>query len=457
MPPKRDIGPVLSDDHRPADPAFAELFQPISIGNCEIPNRIVMAPMNVLMSRGNTGYINDQQLAYYAARAKGGTGLILTECVMGTRLSSQFPYWSNLHLFNGSHLSGLADLVETVHAFGSKVFIQLSVGFGRQGHHPDHVAPPAPSAIPYEMVPERMPKRIVTWMSEHPSWVAHPESPLATRSDPPREMAREEIHAEIEEYGNSCRLAVLAGFDGIEMHSPHGYLEHQFLSPRSNKRTDEYGGSLENRMRFVVECYEAARATVGNAIPIGMRLSGDEHLEDGIGHGELKAVVKRMGELGIDYLHMSDGSYEALGHMFPAKDGTIVEEAASFKSVLPPSVPVICVSIHDPRVSSKAIREGKIDMVSLGRQMLCDPDYANKVRAGEEFLRCDRCCSCLERTAAGLTVRCRKNPNLGRERFMPEYWLPAGREVGVKAEVLPPMPAIPCPGPDELPGQQASA
>ncbi len=93
MPHKRDIGAVLSDDHRPADPAFPELFQPISIGNCEIPNRIVMAPMNVLMSRGNTGYINDQQLAYYAARAKGGTGLILTECVMGTRLSSQFPYW----------------------------------------------------------------------------------------------------------------------------------------------------------------------------------------------------------------------------------------------------------------------------------------------------------------------------------------------------------------------------
>ncbi len=450
------IGLAPSEGDAQVEAAFPELFQPISIGNCEIKNRIAMAPMNVLMSRGNTGYVNDQQLAYYAARAKGGTGLIITECVLGTRLSSQFPYWTNLHLFNGSHLNGLAELVETVHAFGSKVFIQLSVGFGRQGHHPDHVAPPAPSAIPYEIIPERMPQRIVNWLSEHPTWVAHPDSPLATKSDAPREMTIAEIRSEIAEYGNSCRLAVLAGFDGIEMHSPHGYLEHQFLSPRSNKREDEYGGSLENRMRFAVECYQAARAAVGDAIPIGMRVSGDEHLEDGIGHDDLKHFVKRMGELGISYLHMSDGSYEALSHMFPSKDGTIVEEAASFKSVLPPSVPVICVSIHDPRNSSKAIGEGKIDMVSLGRQMLCDPDYANKVRAGEQFLRCDRCCSCLMRTASGLTVRCRQNPNLGRERFMPEYQRPAGREVGVKVDVLPLMPPIPVPGLGEPPTQAST-
>jgi 2,4-dienoyl-CoA reductase-like NADH-dependent reductase (Old Yellow Enzyme family) len=445
-----------TNGHRSDEPAYPELFKPITIGKCKIPNRIVMAPMNVLMSQGNLGYVNDQQLAYYAARAKGGTGLIITECVLGTRLASQFPYTSNLHLFDTTHVAGLAEIVETVHAFGSKVFIQLSVGFGRQGHNPAHLSPPAPSPIPYETDPTRLPKRIVTWISKHPSWVLHPESPLASRADMPREMSKEEIHAEIEEYGRSCRLAVMAGFDGIELHAPHGYLEHQFLSPRSNKRTDEYGGSLENRMRFVVECYESARGTVGNAVPIGMRISGDEHLDDGIHHDELKVVVERMGEMGIDYLHMSDGSYEATSHFFPAKDATMLDEAASFKSVLPPSVPVICVSIHDPRRSSKAISEGKIDMVSLGRQMLVEPDYANNVRAGKDFQRCDRCCQCLMRTTAGLTVRCRKNPNLGRERYMPEYWRPAGREVGVKVDVVPTAPAIPCPGLDELLAAQAS-
>ena len=104
-----------------------------------------MAPMNVLMCAGNTGLVNDQILAYYAARARGGTGLIITECVLGTRLASRFPYTSNLHLYNTTQLAGLEELSETIHAFGSKVFIQLSIGFGRQGHNPDHEPPPAPS------------------------------------------------------------------------------------------------------------------------------------------------------------------------------------------------------------------------------------------------------------------------------------------------------------------------
>jgi len=309
-----------------------ELFQPIEIGNCEIANRIVMAPMNVLMSSGNTGLVNDQILAYYAARARGGTGLIISECVLGTRLASRFPYTTNLHLFNGTHLSGLEELSETVHAFGSKIFIQLSIGFGRQGHNPDHEPPPAPSAIPYVTDPTLLPHVVTKNVAKEVSWFLNPETPFASRPDMPREMTREEIKSEIAEYGHSCRLAVVAGFDGLEIHAPHGYLEHQFLSPRSNKRTDEYGGSLENRMRFVLECYGAARAAVGNAIPIGIRLSGDEHMPEGIHHDELKTVVKTLGQRGIDYVHLSDGSYEALKYFFPEKDGTMLEPAESFKS-----------------------------------------------------------------------------------------------------------------------------
>jgi 2,4-dienoyl-CoA reductase-like NADH-dependent reductase (Old Yellow Enzyme family) len=448
---KRTVGAAIPVDTDGREAAYPELFQPITIGNCEIRNRIAMAPMNVVMSSGNTGYVNDQQLAYYAARAKGGTGLIITECVLGTRLASQFPYTSNLHLFDNSHLAGLAELVETVHAFGSKIFIQLSIGFGRQGHNHDHVSPPAPSPIPYQTSPDLLPKPLQTWITQNPTWVLHPESPIVSRADMPHEMTQQEIHSELAEYANSCRLAVLAGFDGMELHAPHGYLEHQFLSPRSNKRTDEYGGSLENRMRFVLECYEAARGAVGPAFPIGVRLSGDEHLDDGIHHDELKVVVKTLGEMGIDYVHMSDGSYEALKHMFPVRDGTMLGEAESFKSVLPPSVPVICVSIHKPERSAAAIREGKIDMVSLGRQLLCEPEYANKVRRGEPYQRCDRCCQCLMRTAAGFAVRCPNNPDLGRERFIPEFWRPAREEVGsANVDVVPAVPAIPCPGFEQL-------
>jgi 2,4-dienoyl-CoA reductase-like NADH-dependent reductase (Old Yellow Enzyme family) len=428
--------------------AHPELFQPIRIGRCQVANRIVMAPMNVLMSSGNTGLVNDQILAYYAARARGGTGLLISECVLGTRLASRFPYTTNLHLFNSTHLAGLEELSETVHAFGAKIFIQLSIGFGRQGHSPDHESPPAPSAIPYRTDPEMLPKTVLKNASRESSWFLHPETPFASRPDMPREMTREEIHSEIAEYGRSCRLAVVAGFDGLEIHAPHGYLEHQFLSPRSNKRTDEYGGSLENRMRFLLECYESARAAIGDAIPIGVRLSGDEHMPDGIHHDEMKIVVKTLGERGIDYVHLSNGSYEALKHFFPETDGTMLEPAEGFKSVLPDGVPVICASIHDPAKSAAAIRAGRIDMVSMGRQMLADPDYANKVRAGEKYDKCARCNECLLRTARGLTVRCSTNPNLGRERFMPEYHRPP--RARKKQRVLRSLPEIPVPGMENL-------
>lgn len=407
---------------------YPELFEPINIGNCVIKNRVVMAPMNVIFSMNNLGYVNDQILAYYAARAKGGTGLIITECVLGTRLASRFPYTSNLHLFNTTHIPGLEELSETIHAFGSKTFIQMSIGFGRQGHSTDHEPPPAPSAIPYghagldplAMIPEQFLKNIFA----NPSYFDE-RIPTMLQSDVPREMTREEIKSEIQEFAHSCVLAMVAGFDGIELHAPHGYLEHQFLSPRSNKRTDEYGGSLENRMRFVVEIYEAVRNLVGEKVPIGIRLSGDEHLDDGIHHDEMKQVVKKMGELGIDYVHLSDGSYEALKWFFPDEDNIhLLEEAVGFRSQLPADVPVVSVSIHDPKTAAMAIKEGKTDLVSLGRQMLADPDWANKVREGRKFKKCLRCNECLMRTAMSLPVRCKLNKDLGRERFMPEYWRP---------------------------------
>jgi len=419
---------------------YPELFTPIKIGNCEIKNRIVMAPMNTVMSLDNQGYVNEQILAYYAARAKGGTGLIITECVLGTKLASKFPYTSNLHLFNVTHVPGLEELVETIHAFGSKVFIQISIGFGRQGHSATHESPPAPSPIPYQTDPALLPKDFQKFISDNPQ-ILDPRIPTMAHAEMPREMTREEIKSEINEYAHSCILVLMAGFDGIELHAPHGYLEHQFLSPRANKRTDEYGGSLENRMRFLMEIYNKVRETIGRSVPVGIRLSGDEHMPDGIHHDELKQVVRRVGEAGIDYVHMSDGSYEALKYFAPDEDNLhLVKEAAGFKSMLPSNVPVISVSLYDPANSSKAIRDGKIDMVSLGRQMLCDPDYANKVLAGKKYLKCARCNQCLMRTAAGLPVRCKLNKNLGREKYMPEYWRPT-RPLGMN--IIPPIPKLP--------------
>ncbi len=415
------------------------LFEPVSIAGLELKNRLAMAPMNTVFSENNLGYMNEQILAYYAARAKGGVGLIISECVLGTRMASRFPYTSNLHLFNSTHLSGLEELVETVHAFGSKIFIQLSIGFGRQGHSHDGEAPPAPSPIPYENDPTLLPKKLFEAVQKRPQ-LANPRIPMMAHAQQPREMTREEIKSEIEEFGHSAILAVMAGFDGLELHAPHGYLEHQFLSPRSNHRSDEYGGSLDNRMRFMVEVYDKVREMIGHAIPVGIRLSGDEHMPDGIHHEEMKIVVSRLGDMGIDYVHLSSGSYEALKHFFPERDGTMLEEAAGFKSVLPPEVPVMTPSVHDPAKAVAAIEAGQTDLISLGRQLLIDPEWPNKVRAGEKFRKCTRCCECLLRTAMGFPVRCLHNRDLGREKYMPEYWRPTrAKGVGVVPEI-PPLP-----------------
>jgi 2,4-dienoyl-CoA reductase-like NADH-dependent reductase (Old Yellow Enzyme family) len=419
--------------------SYKTLFSPIKIGNLEVKNRVVMAPMNTVLSQNNLGYMNDEILAYYAARARGGTGLIITECVLGTELASRFPYTSNLHLFNATHVPGLEELSETIHCFGSKVIMQLSIGFGRQGHSAHHESPPAPSAIPYQTDPTLMPKGMQEFLTANPV-ILDPRFKTMAYSDMPRAMTKEEIAHEIEEYSNSCILALIAGFDGIELHAPHGYLEHQFLSPRANKRTDEYGGSLKNRMRFLMEIYFTVRKKIGRAKPIGIRLSGDEHMPDGIHHNELKQIVKILGQVGIDYVHLSDGSYEALRYFFPDEDNLhLLEEAQSFKSVLPANVPVISVSIHNPATADQAIRDGKADMISLGRQMLADPEWANKAHEDKKYIKCLRCNDCLMRTAAGLAVRCRVNRNLGREKYETANWRPRRPN---NVPIIPPIPSV---------------
>ena len=404
---------------------FKNLLSPIEIKGVEIRNRIVMAPMNTVMSLDNRGYVNEQILAYYAARAKGGCGLIITECVLGTKLAAKFPFTSNLHCYEVSFAPGLLELSETIHAFGARTFIQMSIGFGRQGHAHDGSRPPAPSAIPYQVPFELLATGFPEVLMKFPIL-----APMSMGSIP-YEMTIDEIHAEQDEFANSCIFAMIAQYDGIELHAPHGYLEHQFLSPRTNKRTDMYGGSLDNRMRFLVEVYLKVREAVGPDYIVGMRLSADEHMPDGFTHEEALYAARIMTQLGVDYVHLSDGSYEALKYFFPAKDGTMLDEAANFKQAVP--VPVIVPSIHDPKNAEKAIASGKCDMVSFGRQMLADPEYGNKVAGGkpQDIKRCKRCNECLMRAEIGMPVRCIVNKNLGREKYMPEYWRPPVKAMSV--------------------------
>ena len=216
---------------------FQKLFEPIQIGNVTIRNRIAMAPMVTAFS--NNGYVSEQQLAYYAARAKGGVGLIITEHIVASQWAKNNCPLNVMGLYDPSHLLGLTELVDTIHAFGAHTFIQMNPGLGVQGYSIlSGVQPVAPSPVAYQVDPETVPKNI--------------PFDVYLVGETPREMTIDEIEEEQDSFAQAAMLAHTAGFDGIEIHAAHGFLIHDFMSPRYNQRTDEYGGSLENRCRFLV-------------------------------------------------------------------------------------------------------------------------------------------------------------------------------------------------------------
>ncbi len=406
---------------------FRKLFEPIKIGPVEIKNRIVMAPMNVHMANAD-GSVSEQELCYYAARAKGGVGLIVYGCVLSSKRAWEQHGLMIDSLFDpGRHMTGAGDMAETIHHFGAKAFIQLSPGFGRQQRYWRTPLYSASGGIPMdaEKVLESTPDVLKPYLGVKPKM-------KAPFTDVPREMTVDEIKQDIADYIKAADLAIVAGFDGIETHSPHGYLLHQFLSPRTNKRTDMYGGSLENRARFLIEIITALRDEFGPDLPISVRLSGADHVEGGITPEDMRVTAKMAEKAGANCIHLSDGCFEAFRYFFPEKENTHIleEQGKRLKSVV--DVPIISFGIHDPELAEKAIREGETDMISAGRQFLADPEWVNKVKEGrvKDIVRCQREFSCLVSLYREGGIRCIMNPNLGRERYMPEYW-PQRRSVRI--------------------------
>lgn len=422
-----------------AAPAFAHLLSPIKIGKVELKNRIALSPMNETLSDGE-GHAGEQCIAYFAARARGGTGLLTTGAVMGTRLAAKFVWGRNLYCYNDGHLQSLVLLTERVHYFGGKIAAQMTIGFGRQGHSYDHeeLVPAATGDLPYEFGLDAQPDFIAGGMRRNERARAFGHGPMT------REMSIDEIHSEQREFAASCQLAVLAGFDIIEIHAPHGYLEHQFLSPVSNKRTDMYGGEWHNRKRFLNEVAEQIRYAVPG-IPVGVRISAEEHFEGGLTREEMIDVALGLEARGVDYISLSDGGgYEEAGHLVGEADRAahIPDSAVHFKKVL--KVPVTVASQHDPVKADADIAAGKFDISAMGRQLFTDPDYANKLSEGraDDIQRCTRCNTCLARCLAGIGPACPNNPRLGRE-YADETLRIGPRKKGDK--LLPPggpMPAI---------------
>ena len=440
--------------------SFDALFEPIEIGNVTIKNRIAMSPMNMGYT-GPDGYHSDQNTAWYAMRARGGFGLIITECVVMN------PHrWRGSESLNPSLMTDNryyrfhSEMTEMIHEYNQcKIFMQLSPGWGRQGH-PSVESPdcPAggPSPIPLEVDLRNLNKGwdkqfkriapalaavtpdidILRNLSDEeyqgvraalPGILQEmaPELVHTVFGDTPREMTVAEIVDLEDRFAVQAKAAYSLGYDGVEVHGPHGYLLHSFLSPRSNQRHDQYGGSLENRARFLLNIIEKTRKAIGPDKAFGVRLSGDELMPGGIPHDEVKQVVGWCKDAGANFFNISQGCYENPGAAFaPDGENEFTRWAPGFKESCG-GLPVITPSFINPETAVAALKTGHTDIISLGRQSIADPFWPAKVKEGrvKDIVKCIRCQRCYMDLMTSNWARCMVNPIVGKEKLYPELWL----------------------------------
>lgn len=410
--------------------AFEKLFEPIKIGPVEIKNRLAVAPMNLAGDRD--GHPTRQYTCYFNARALGGFGLLTTGSIITNKESHAEISFMTPGLYVGSNNWGYySDFCDSIHSqeTGAKIFAQLSIGFGRQTGVPGCKGA---SAIPLDadLMYANLTKGQKACSDYHISnWAEHYRNAI------PREMTIEEIKNDQKTYFEAAAMAVAFGFDGIEIHAPHGYLVHQFLSPRSNQRKDQYGGPLENRARFLIELVEGCRALFDGAVPFGVRLSGREYQEGGNTAEDVRQICKWCEEAGADFISLSNGSgYDDMIHFMPPNNNPELMAAQGKKLKKAVKIPVFHVGLNDPEVACKAVEDGETDCITLGRASLCDPEWPNKVKEGrvDEIVKCIKCefCNGISIQAGRANLRCSQNGRLGVEESFPEYWPKA-----VKAKV----------------------
>jgi len=376
--------------------AYPKLFTPGKIGKLEIKNRIVKAPQSTGLSNMD-GTVSEKLVRHYKELARGGAGMIIVEYTYIDNDASKSAY-CQLGISQDEHIAGLSWLASTIQDYGTIAGIQLE-HCGRQrflGTLPIK----APSRIPWPILYEQT--GII-----------------------PEELTIEEIKQIIKDFGAAAKRAQTAGFDFIEIHAAHGYLITNFLSPHTNKRTDLYGGSLENRMRFLTEVIQSVKENVGDDFPVTMRINGTDYEPDGIPIEESIEVCKIAEKLGISALHVSGGDHHMMNYQVSPMSitkGPNVWASEAIRNEV--SIPTIASgSITTPRFAEEIISGGKGDYVSLGRPLLADPYFPKKAEEGraEDIIPCIRCNDgCMERTFWNFrSIRCSVNPNMGREGELP--------------------------------------
>ena len=373
---------------------YTKLFEKGKIGPLTLKNRGIMMPMATDMA-DKDGIVTPRQIRYYQERAKGGVAMIINEYT-GVDDVDSIPSIHNLRVARDYHISELEKLTDAVHLYGCKIVAQL--------HHGGATSNPAFTGRE-NLAPSPVP--------------IGPGRPV------PREMTLEDIRRVQQKFIDAAVRCKKAGYDGVELHGAHGYLIAQFFSKYYNRRTDQYGGSVEGRCRFLTEIITGIRAQLGQ-YPILVRMCGDEmtpvegflSLEEGI------EIAKHLESFGIDAINISNGSArngDANCEPFSYQPGWKKHVAKAYKQAL--HIPVIATNtIKDPDFAEQLLEEGVCDFVGLGRSQLADPDFMKKARQGiaGEIRGCIGCLYCRERVLGqGLPIRCAVNARTAREIDFP--------------------------------------
>jgi 2,4-dienoyl-CoA reductase-like NADH-dependent reductase (Old Yellow Enzyme family) len=371
---------------------FPNLFQPIQIGNVRLRNRIVSTGhMTCMLS---DGLPNADFVAYHEARAAGGCGLIITESAAVHPTSNAY----NVQLFRDDSIAALSKVADAVHRHDCKVFGQLGHG-GRETHSsPDGTAPVAfgPSQVASErfhVIPRAMPAKLIV-----------------------------EI---VNSFGAAAERYMNAGFDGVEIMASHGLLLAQFLNPRVNRRDDQYGGELDDRMRLLRDTITSVRKRTGDSLAVGIRISGDELNVGGLEPEEVVEICARLNDDGeLDFIDVIGGSMTGLAgsvHVVPpmnVEPGYLAPIAGAIKSVV--GVPVLVAGrINQPHTAESILAAGHADLCGMTRAQICDPELANKAArdAVDDIRACIGCNqACIGHMQQGFPISCIQHPETGRER-----------------------------------------
>lgn len=371
---------------------YPHLFSPFQLGSLQLRNRTVMAPMSTNLG-SLAGEVTPQQVAFYRARATGGTGMIIVEfcCVDAATGRSEHR---QLTLEDVTHLDGHQRLVEAITSAGSVACLQLQ--HGGQGAKRELVRDGMP-IVPSDVPSRRDPSKLIA-----------------------RGMSIDEIEHLIECFGRTAELGVRAGYQAFELHGAHGYLLTSFLSPFTNHREDAWGGDEERRLAFPRRVIERVKQAIGER-PLIYRLSADEFTPLGLGVADMERIAPRLVQAGADALHVSLGlgwtSFDKVIDPMSAPEGWRLPYARRIRAAT--GVPVIAVGqIRLPATAERAVAEGDADLIALGRTLLADPAWASKAEAGQaDSIRpCTSCNYCVTMSSGPHgVIGCAENPRTGRE------------------------------------------